>query len=101
MAPPLAGSEWVTTKGINRLTHIVQLGVSGPIKVAGKDWNMAMAGMGATLPDEDLAAVLTYIRSSWGNQASPVTAEDVKKIRADIGKNNQGMTVEKLQALPE
>lgn len=100
-APLLAGSEWVTAKGVNRLVHIAQAGVMGPITVAGKDWNMAMAGMGAALPDEDLAAVLTYIRSSWGNKAGPVTAKDVQKIRQEMGKSGQPMTADKLMALPE
>jgi mono/diheme cytochrome c family protein len=101
MAPPLAGSEWVITKGVNRLTHIPLAGMVGPIKVLGKDWNMAMAAMGAALPDEDLASVLTYIRSAWGNQASAVTADDVKKVRDQIGKNPQPLTAEQLMKLPE
>jgi mono/diheme cytochrome c family protein len=42
------------------------------------------AGMPAfkdDLADADLAAVLTYVRSSWGNKAGPVTAADIAKIR--------------------
>lgn len=101
VAPPLAGSEWVVTKGHNRLTHIAQVGVMGPITVAGKEWNMAMAGMGAALPDEDLAAVLTYIRSSWGNKAEAVTAEDIKKVRAEMGKGGAPMSQEKLLQMAE
>lgn len=99
-APQLAGSEWVLAKSSSRIVHIAQLGVMGPITVAGKDWNMAMAGMGAALPDEDLAAVLTYVRGSWGNKASPVTPEDVKKFRAEIGKGGAPLTQDKLQQLP-
>ena len=99
-APALAGSEWVISKGINRLEHIPLLGISGAIKVAGKDWNMNMAAMGAALPDEDLAGVLTYIRTAWGNKATPVAAEDVKKARADI-KGNQPMSGDDLMKLPE
>lgn len=99
-APLLAGSEWVTAKGFNRLAHIPLMGVSGPIQVAGKDWNMNMAAMGAALPDDDLAAVLTYIRGAWGNKASPVTGEDIKKIRANMGSPKM-MTGETLMAMPE
>jgi mono/diheme cytochrome c family protein len=99
-APPLAGSEWVVTKGINRLAHIPLMGVAGPLKVEGQDWNLNMAAMGAALPDEDLAGVLTYIRTSWGNKAGPVTADDIKKIRADI-KGAQPMSGEQLIKLPE
>jgi mono/diheme cytochrome c family protein len=100
-APALAGSEWVITKGINRLAHIPLMGISGSIKVEGKDWNLNMAAMGAALPDEDLAGVLSYIRSSWGNQASPVTADDIKKIRSEMGKGAQPMTGEQMLKLPE
>ena len=100
-APALAGSEWVTAKGINRLAHIPLAGVAGAIKVGGKDWNLNMAAMGAALPDEDVAAVLTYIRTSWGNKAETVTADDVKKVRAEIGKSPQPYSGAQLQAMPE
>ena len=100
-APTLAASEWVTASGFNRLAHIPLAGVNGPMKVAGKDWNMAMAAMGAALPDDDLAAVLTYIRTSWGNNASAVTGDDIKKIRAEMGRSPQAYTVEQLKVLPE
>lgn len=100
-APPLAGSEWVNAKGRNRLAHIPLEGLSGPIQVGGKDWNLAMAAMGAALPDADLANVLTYIRSSWGNHAGEVTADDIKAIRAGLGGKMQPMTREMLMAMPE
>jgi len=76
-------------RGHNRLAHIPLAGLSGPIKVGGQDWNMAMAAMGAALPDADLANVLTYIRSSWGNKAGEVTADDIKAIRASMGAHGQ------------
>jgi mono/diheme cytochrome c family protein len=82
-APPLAASEWVA-KDVVALARIPLAGLSGPIQVAGKDWNLSMAPMGATLSDADLAAVLTYIRESWGNKYGAVTAEDVKSARLDI-----------------
>src|ERR1017187_3957398 len=66
-APPLAGSEWVA-KDIQSLVRIPQVGLNGPIQVAGHDWNLAMAPMGARLSDADLAGVLSYIRQSWGNK---------------------------------
>ena len=51
------------------------------------------------LSDEDLAAVLTYIRQSWGNQASEVTPEQVKAVRAEVGNRTQPWTVEQLNAV--
>lgn len=81
-APPLAGSEWVNTDSSKRLEQIPQLGLTGLIHVKGEPWNLQMAAMGVGLSDSDLAAVLTYIRGSWGNTASPVTDDDIKAMRA-------------------
>jgi mono/diheme cytochrome c family protein len=99
-APPLAGSDVVNAKGFNRLAHVPLVGLTGPIQVAGKEWNLSMAAMGAALPDDDLAAVLTYIRTSWGNKASAVTGDDIKKIRAGL-KQTQPMTHEQMMQVPE
>lgn len=99
-APPLSGSEWVNAKGVNRLTHIPLLGLSGDVKVEGKDWNLSMAAMGAALSDSDLASVLTYVRSSWGNKAGPVSADDVKKVRASL-KSPAPMSGEQMMKMPE
>jgi len=100
-APPLAGSEWVTTKGDNRLVHIPLEGLNGTLTVKGKDWSLNMAAMGAALSDADLAAVLTYMRTSWGNKAGEVTPDEVKKIRDAIGGHPQPMTGEQLMKMPE
>jgi len=100
-APPLAGSEWVNAPGHNRLTRIPLAGLNGPLTVEGREWNLNMAPMGAALSDADLAAVLTYIRSSWGNKAGPVTADDVKSVRASLGARPQPLNAEQLKALPE
>ncbi|HTR41541.1 MAG TPA: cytochrome c [Pseudomonadales bacterium] len=81
-APPLADSEWVNTSSSKRVEQIPQLGLTGLIHVKGEAWNLQMAAMGVGLSDSDLAAVLTYIRGSWGNTASPVTDDDVKAMRA-------------------
>jgi mono/diheme cytochrome c family protein len=83
-APPLAGSEWVNDAAHTRLIEIPQLGLNGQVTVVGQSWNLSMAPMGAGLTDSDLAAVLTYIRSSWGNKGDAVTADDVKSVRGTI-----------------
>jgi len=79
--PPLAGSEWVNgdeAKAVRILLH----GVTGPIEVAGETFNSMMPPWGGTLKDADIAAVLTYVRSQWGNKGAPVTAAKVAAIRA-------------------
>jgi mono/diheme cytochrome c family protein len=86
IAPPLAGSEWV--KGpVSNLIRIQLRGLKGPIKVAGKDYNFA-GGMAALSyqTDEQIAGVLTYIRNSFGNKASAVTAAQVAALRSEVGK---------------
>ena len=80
--PPLAGSEWANGSE-ERIIRIVLHGLNGKITVAGKDFENAMASLGGTLKDEQIANVLTYVRSEWGNNAPPVSAETVAKIRAE------------------
>jgi mono/diheme cytochrome c family protein len=99
-APPLAGSEIVNAKGFHRLCCIPLEGLNGQIRVKGQDWSMNMAAMGAALPDADLAAVITYIRGSWGNKASDVSADDIKTIRAEI-KTPAQIQGPQLMAMPE
>ena len=102
-APPLAGSEWVNAKGLNRLIRIPLAGLNGPVVVKGETmtFGSGMVGIGQAMSDADLAAVLTYIRSSWGNKQSPVTADDVKAVRANLGARPQPLTSDALKALPE
>lgn len=99
-APPFVGSEWVLTDNPGRLARIPLGGLNGPIKVNGVEWNLAMPAMGATLPDEDLAAVLTYMRNSWGNKASEITTDQIKAIRAAAAPHTQPWTADELMKLP-
>lgn len=100
-APPLAGSEWVNTKGFQRVASIPLEGLGGQLTVKGQTWSLSMPAMGAAMSDSDLADVLTYIRNSWGNKGTPVTAGDVKALRAKIGAHPPPLTSEALKALPE
>jgi mono/diheme cytochrome c family protein len=90
--PPLVGSEWVLDEGPNRIIRIVLHGLQGPITVAGKPYNGAMVGFGPVLSDDDIAAVLTYIKNSkeWGQETGEmVTPEQVKAVReATAGRSN-------------
>jgi len=80
--PPLAGSEWVTGKG-EALASILLHGVTGAVTVKGAKFSGAMPAFKDQLKDEEIAALATYVRSQWGNQAPPVTTEVVAKARAD------------------
>lgn len=101
--PPLVASDWVTGSE-ERLIRIVLHGVQGPIKVNGVDYNSAMPGFGRgtgyNWTDDKVAAVLTYIRQEWGNQAGPITTEKVAEVRAKEGSRNTPWLVSDLEKLP-
>ena len=77
--PPLAASEWVTGDEVV-LTHILLHGVGGELQVKGVAYNGAMPAWNA-LSDDELAAVMSYIRSDWGNAAPEIKPETVKAQR--------------------
>lgn len=79
--PPLAASEWVA-RDPEILSRILLNGLTGPIQVKGKPYANEMPALGSQLADDEIAAVLTYIRSSFGNQAAPVSKDVVAKVRA-------------------
>lgn len=65
--PPLAKSEWVTG-GTERLAMIILNGIKGPITVNGATYNNdSMQPWKSSLNDKELAQVMSYIRTSWGN----------------------------------
>lgn len=98
--PPLAGSSWVTGP-VDRPIAILLHGLQGPITVSGVTYANAMMayGTGAPLTDEEVAAVLTYVRSSFGNQASAVTAADVARVRTATANHAGPMTQADLEAI--
>ncbi|MCC6245647.1 MAG: cytochrome c [Gemmatimonadaceae bacterium] len=98
--PPLANSEWVNGI-VDRPIAILMHGLQGPITVAGAQYNSMMmaGGTGAPLSDEDIANVLTYVRGSFGNSASPVTTADVARVRAATASRTTPLTVADLEAM--
>ena len=79
--PPLADSPIVTETDPGKLIRIVLHGLQGPIEVQGITYISVMPPPGASLTDQDVADVLTYVRSAWGNEAAPVAVEAVTAIR--------------------
>ena len=85
--PPLAGSDYL--KGDrNQVMAAALFGLSGPITVNGVDYNGVMPSMGH-LPDADLAAALTYVFGSWGNDGAAVSVEEVAALRAELGQTDR------------
>lgn len=93
--PPLTGTEWVMgDKG--RLIRIVLHGLTGEIDVEGETYSGAMPPWKSFLNDEQMAALLTYIRSSWGNEAPEVTVAEVAKVRAATEERREPWTQDEL-----
>jgi mono/diheme cytochrome c family protein len=100
--PPLAGSEWVLAPGPGRPIRIVLNSVIGEIQVKGAMYNdPAMPPWRDITSDEELAAILTYVRQSWGNNAPPVKPEQVKEIREKTNDRGTQWTAPELLTVPE
>jgi mono/diheme cytochrome c family protein len=80
--PSIEKSPWVTTDP-DRLIKITLYGLMGPLEVNGKKYDglVPMTPFGGMLKDEEIANVLTFVRNSFGNQADPISAAQVKKVR--------------------
>ena len=72
----------VQSEDATSLIHIVLTGSTTP---AVKDAvsNLTMPSFGWRLDDQQVADVVNFIRTSWGNNAPPVSASDVAKVRKD------------------
>jgi mono/diheme cytochrome c family protein/glucose/arabinose dehydrogenase len=88
--PPLTANDWVLGSP-DRMIKVVLKGLHGPMEVLGKQYpgQVPMTPFGAMLKDEEIAAVVTYVRNSFGNKASVVTPARVKQVRA-ASKNKTG-----------
>ncbi len=103
--PPLADSEWVNGSE-ERVIRIVLHGLKGPVTVKGTTYGTAampvfgkVAGSGYNWSDDKIAAVLTYVRASFGNKASAITPEQVAAIHAKEGDRKE-WSAEELLKLP-
>lgn len=76
--PPLDASSWVSSDDHNLPVQIIAKGLKGKINVAGTDYNGIMPAFAGSLSNEELAAVITYIRGAWSNKSSKVTTADVE-----------------------
>jgi mono/diheme cytochrome c family protein/glucose/arabinose dehydrogenase/lysophospholipase L1-like esterase len=99
--PPLVQSGWVTGNK-ERLIKVVLHGLMGPIEVNNKKYpgDVPMTPYGGMLTDEEISAVLNYIRNSWGNTTEePITMEDVKAVREQTKKQKGFYTAAELLKL--
>lgn len=103
VAPPLTGSQWVLHKDASVPVRILLDGLYGPVEVAGKQYappaySGAMPGLRNNMETNNgvIAAVLTYVRNSWGNRATAVTVDQVANIRKQTAQREQPYTAEEL-----
>ncbi len=99
IGPALAGSEWVEGEP-GPLTRIVLQGVDGAAAERDEEMPNMMPGQ-PYISNENIAAILTYIRQSWGNDAPPVTPEDVGQVRDETAGRHQPWSPDELRALSE
>jgi nitrite reductase (NO-forming)/hydroxylamine reductase len=80
--PPLAGAEIPNMASPNRHIAVILKGMQGPVTVKGTEYNNMMTPFETLLSDEQIAAIATYERTSWGNTGGAVTAAQVAEVRA-------------------
>jgi len=94
--PPLTDAKWLAND--ERLIKIVLKGLLGPIEVHGKKYpgQVPMTPFEGMLKDEEVAAVLTYVRNSFGNKGTAISPDQVKKVRSEVQKKNGFYSPEEL-----
>lgn len=99
LGPSLVGTPWVIGPP-ERLIALVLHGIEGPIEVHGEIWDDLMPGFATDprLPDTAIAALLTYVRRSWGNTADPVSPELVTGVRQQTSDRVDPWTARELES---
>lgn len=82
--PPLSKTSWVLGDK-KRIINVVLKGLDEQVEIDGEVYQNVMAPHDF-MTDQEVADVLTYVRNSFGNKASPVTPAEVKTVRAAIKK---------------
>ncbi len=84
-APPLAGSALAQAPNPASLIDLVINGPRLPVEPPSSEWLMrpwqSMTPFAQKLSDEEAAALLTYVRNSWGNAAGVVEPKDIDRMR--------------------
>lgn len=81
--PTLMAPSLIDSKVVLGNPSVLALVLINGIQKEGAQYLGMMAPLGAALSDEQLAAVMTYVRGSYGNKAPAVTVEDAKKYREE------------------
>jgi mono/diheme cytochrome c family protein len=89
VAKSLVGSRWALAPAAQVIRIVLH----------GKEGEMLMPPVGGSMTDEQIAAVLTYVRRSWGNTALPITPDDVREIRGATAGRKKAWTEAELMAI--
>ncbi len=104
LAPPLVKSEYVS-KPIERLGLIILHGLTGPVHVNGKRYelNQAMPGLlgNESLSDKDIADVISYVTNAFSDYPTQLKAENIQELRTVTSKSGSEFTEEELMAYPK
>jgi len=87
--PPLANSDFLE-RDRREVLATALFGLSGPVVVNGQEYDGVMPSMGY-LSDEDLAAALTFVMKSWGNDYAAVSVAEVAALREELGQGDRAM----------
>ena len=98
--PPLGKSEWVEGDA-ERFIKVVLKGLYGPMTLHGKEYGPSkgtppMTAFGGLLNDEEVAAVVSYVRQSYGNNSPVVSPAQVKSVRDAIKDRQQFYMVDEI-----
>jgi len=98
--PPLVGSDWVKDKP-ERLIKVVLSGLAGEVQVNGVAYTNAMTPFGPILSDLDIAAVLSYVRTTvdFKNESYEVTEATVASVRSEYGARSSTWSQDELNAI--
>ncbi len=95
--PSLVDTHWVL-EDEQRLILLTLHGLRGPIEVHGRTYDDFMPGFGRRLSNDEIAAILTYIRSSWNNDGDEITVEQVHEMRQAYPIDRGPWTADELDA---
>lgn len=96
--PPLAGSEWVHGNP-KRSVAIILKGITGPIEVSGKSYNLEMPPQGDALTDDQIGAILNFVHNAWGNKGQEVKRDLVRVTRNEFASRAAPWTAAELLEL--
>jgi mono/diheme cytochrome c family protein len=85
MNPPLLKSPYVQGSSAE-LIGIILKGLNNGVEIEGESYSNPMPAFSTVLKDQEIADVLTYLRSHFGNKAGPISLADVSRIRQGLKK---------------